>query len=106
MVKLEGKKMNILLFHLDNNLVKEDYLNNNVENLSELAMDEKKKRVTKNFEAYLDLIINFEKTQINKIEQLMMFLENDNKLTTAYKKLLNERKIVSRDLEYFEKKCD
>ena len=52
-MNMDDKEINILLSYLDNNLVKDDYMNNNVDNLFELSMDERKKRVMKNdFKSY------------------------------------------------------
>ena len=70
---MDDKEINILLSYLDNNLVKDDYMNNNVDNLFELSMDERKKRVMKNLEAYLTLIINFKKNQKKKIGAINAF---------------------------------
>ena len=106
MATLNDKEVDILLFHLDNNLVKDDYTNNKLENLFKLSADEKKKRVMKNPEAYLKLIINFKRNQKKKMEQLMSFIEKEEKMNTAYRNLLKETDIVSRDLEYFEKKYE
>ena len=105
-MNMDDKEINILLSYLDNNLVKDDYMNNNVDNLFELSMDERKKRVMKNLEAYLTLIINFKKNQKKKLEQLMLFIEKDDKMIPAYRNLFNESKTVSRDLEYLEKKYE